>query len=55
MENITYCPICGSSNAISEVDTEDIGVVEKYICCPDCGYSYSMCYSDPLEYFDDKT
>lgn len=29
MENITYCPICGSSNAISEVHAEDIGVVEN--------------------------
>lgn len=50
-----YCPICGNNNAINATYAEDIGVVEKYTCCPDCGYCYSMCYSDPVEYFDDKT
>ena len=40
------CPVCGNVN-IRTYYTEEIGLVEEYYDCDNCGYFIRMCYSSP--------
>lgn len=44
MEKPMNCPICGAVN-IREYLTEDVGLVEEYYYCKNCGYFSEMAYS----------
>lgn len=44
MEKPMNCPVCGTVN-IRKYWTEEIGLVEEYYFCKDCGYFSEMSYS----------
>ena len=45
------CPICGKINKRTYY-SKDIGLVEDYFYCKNCGYGYEMCCSPVREYID---
>ena len=51
MEGKMKCPICGKENKRIYY-SEDIGLVEDYYSCDNCGYNLEMCYSPIHEWID---
>ena len=51
MEGKMKCPICGKENK-RIYDSEDIGLVEDYYSCDNCGYNLEMCYSPIHEWIE---
>ena len=51
MEDKMKCPICGKENK-RIYHSEDIGLVEDYYSCDNCGYNLEMCYSPIHEWID---
>lgn len=44
METIKNCPVCGKSNKYV-YHSEEVGLVEEYYSCSNCGYFVQMTYS----------
>lgn len=49
MKALEKCVICGAENIREYYDDGPIGRVEEDYYCNNCGYTYSMCYSKPVE------
>lgn len=55
MQNISKCPICGSSDYRYVRYIEEMGIVEQHGRCNRCGYRIEQAYSYPIEGYDYST
>lgn len=49
MKTFEKCIICGAENIREYHSNGSIGIVEDNYYCKNCGYTYNMCYSKPVE------